>query len=103
MKNKKRSNNHANDLYDIGTIAKSLGTGRNRFFEFLREKNVLDPWSHPYQKYVERGLLKLQEQKFKAGNALKLRYKPMLTASGVEYVKKLWQAEGDIQGELYFG
>jgi phage antirepressor YoqD-like protein len=90
-------------LHDVGTVAKSIGTGRNRLFDFLREKNLLNHMSIPYQRYIDRGYFEVKQQKYKQGKVLRMRMKTMLTASGVEYVKRLWQESGDVQGVLDFG
>ena len=47
-------------------VAKSLdmGIGRNKLFEILRDKKILDRSNIPYQTYVDRGYFRVVEQKY---------------------------------------
>lgn len=46
----------------VGDFAKTLGTGRNRFFAWLREIGVLMINNMPYQHHIDRGLFVVIEQ-----------------------------------------
>ena len=43
------------NLKTVADVAKEIGTGRNRLFEFLREKSILMANNLPYQKYIDNG------------------------------------------------
>lgn len=49
------------DYQDIGTVAKALGTGRNRLFQLLRAKGILMGNGMPYQKYITQGYFVVKE------------------------------------------
>jgi Rha family phage regulatory protein len=54
------------DTIDIGQLAKTLNVkniGRNKLFEILREKSILDRRNQPYQTYIDRGYFKTICQK----------------------------------------
>jgi anti-repressor protein len=46
----------------IGDFAKTLGTGRTRFFRWLRERGVLMANRLPYQQFIDRGFFVVIEQ-----------------------------------------
>jgi len=46
-------------LYSIGEAAKVLGTGRNRFFDKLRDNGIFFN-TQPYQEYIGRGYFELK-------------------------------------------
>ena len=55
------------DLIDMGRMAKLLNDehipiGRNKLFEYLRNKKILMSNNIPYQKYVDNGYFKIKEK-----------------------------------------
>ena len=49
------------DTIDIGQLAKTLNIkniGRNKLFEILRDKSILDRRNQPYQTFIDRGYFK---------------------------------------------
>lgn len=55
------------DLIDMGRMAKLLNDehipiGRNKLFEYLRNKKILMSNNVPYQKYVDNGYFKIKEK-----------------------------------------
>jgi phage antirepressor YoqD-like protein len=86
------------DAMPIGDAAKvlNLGFGRNRLFEFLREKGVLMQDNRPYQKYIDCGYFRLIEQKWNTPNGeTKINIKTLVYQKGLNYISKLIKANGD--------
>lgn len=48
-------------LHTVAEVAKMLGTGRDRFFTWLRSENLLRDNNEPYQRYIESGYFKVKE------------------------------------------
>jgi prophage antirepressor-like protein len=57
------------DAIPIADVAKVLdmGIGRNKLFEFLRDKKILMADNRPYQKFIDAGYFRVVEQKFDKG------------------------------------
>lgn len=45
----------------IEEFAKTIGTGRNRFFQWLREQRILQINNLPYQRFIDMGWFKVEE------------------------------------------
>lgn len=85
-------------LEEMSAVAKILNfrdMGRNRLFEYLRDRNVLRPNNEPYQKYVDAGYFKMIEQTVKVGGDYTIiNNKTMVTQRGLEYIGKLLREDG---------
>jgi prophage antirepressor-like protein len=57
------------DAIPMADVAKVLdmGIGRNKLFEFLRDKKILMADNRPYQKFIDAGYFRVVEQKFDKG------------------------------------
>ena len=68
-----------------------MGIGRNKLFEILRDKKILDRSNIPYQTYVDRGYFRVVEQKYtkptgeNSGNNQNIG----ISAWGVDYIRKI--------------
>ncbi len=84
------------DAIDIGNCAKVLNRniGRNRLFEFLRNKNILQSDNIPYQKYIDSGYFRVIETKFTIPSGeTKISLKTLVLQKGVAYINKLLKEE----------
>lgn len=84
------------DAIDVGSVAKviNVGIGRNKLFEFLREKNVLMGNNIPYQSYVDRGWFRLVESKYQKPNGdTCINIKTVVFQKGVDGIRKLLSNE----------
>ena len=84
------------DAIDIGNCAKVLNRsiGRNRLFEFLRNKNILQQDNIPYQKYIDSGYFRVIETKFTIPSGeTKISLKTLVLQKGVAYINKLLKEE----------
>lgn len=68
----------------------NVGIGRNKLFEILREKKVLDRNNVPYQEYVDRGYFRVIEQKFtKPTGDTQINIKTLVYQKGIDYIRKI--------------
>lgn len=85
------------DAISMGDVAKVLGMGigRNKLFEFLRDKEILQRDNRPYQKYIDRGYFRVVEQKFdKPYGEIGINIKTLVFQSGVDFIRKRLVEEG---------
>lgn len=81
---------HAIQMSEVAKVLNYPGYGRNRLFEFLREKKVLMPNNQPYQKYVDCGYFRVVEQKYTKPNGdIAINIKTLIYQKGVNYIRKL--------------
>ena len=85
----------------MNEVAKSLDIGRNKLFEYLRDKKVLMGNNVPYQNYLDRGYFKVIEKPIAMGGSNFNKTQTLVTSKGVEYIAKLLMADRPmIQEEL---
>lgn len=73
-------------------VAKVLdvGIGRNKLFEILRNKKILQRNNIPYQEYVDRGYFRVVETKYtKPTGETCISIKTLVYQKGVDYIRKL--------------
>lgn len=73
----------------MAVVAKSLGTGRDRLFKFLRERKVLMGSNVPYQPYLDRGYFKVIEKVINMGGEEIIKPQTLVTSKGVDYIAKI--------------
>ena len=80
----------------IGDVAKILdvGIGRNKLFEFLRQKDILTYDNRPYQRYIDSGYFRVVEQKYEAGGEVRINIKTLVFQKGIDFIRKQLQKEG---------
>ena len=85
-------------LEEMSAVAKILNfkdMGRNKLFEYLRDRNILRYNNEPYQRYVDAGYFKIIEQTVKVGNSYTIiNNKTMVTQKGLDYIAKLLLEDG---------
>ncbi len=82
----------SNDTIDMAEVAKVLncGLGRNRLFEFLRNKNILNNQNQPYQKYVDMGYFRIIESKFTLSDGtVRINLKTVVFQKGLDFIRNL--------------
>ena len=81
------------DCIDIGQCAKVLnvhGIGRNKLFEILRQKKILNEHNQPYQKYVDCGYFRIIETSFNLPDGTqKINLKTVVFQKGVDFIRKM--------------
>jgi anti-repressor protein len=84
-------------LEEMSAVAKILNfkdMGRNKLFEYLRDRTVLRYNNEPYQRYVDAGYFKMIEQTVKTGEYTIINNKTMVTQRGLDYIGKLLMEDG---------
>ena len=67
-----------------------MGIGRNKLFEILRDKKILDRSNIPYQTSVDRGYFRVVEQKYtKPTGETVVTTKTLVYQRGVDYIRKI--------------
>lgn len=78
-----------NNAQTMAEVAKLLGTGRNRLFDFLREQKILLRNTLPYQEYLDRGYFKVRQVPVKRSQGVTNMPQTLVTAKGVDFIHKL--------------
>ena len=80
------------DCIDIGQCAKILNVkniGRNKLFEILRQKKVLNERNQPYQKYVDCGYFRIIETSFNLPDGTqKINLKTVVFQKGLDFIRR---------------
>ena len=81
----------SSNLIDMGKMAKLLkdekiNIGRNRLFEWLRNKGILMKNNVPYQKYIESGYFKVKERVCETPYGFKTKVITFVTGKGQIYI-----------------
>ena len=81
----------SNDTIDMKEVAKILNiknVGRNKLFEILRAKEILDKSNQPYQKYVDRGYFRVIESRFTLPTGeVKISLKTVVFQKGLDFIR----------------
>ena len=86
---------NANGFYDVGTYAKILESkelGRNRLYEWLRDKKILMSDNTPYQSYVDYFKVIPVVNKF----TNRTDYKTLIKPKGIAYIYKKLVKDGKV-------
>ena len=73
----------------MANVAKSLGIGRNKLFEFLRIKKVLMSDNTPYQSYINNGWFVVKQTPVNKGYRIENVPQTYVTAKGINGISKL--------------
>ena len=95
----------AGKLINMNEAAKSLSTtiGRNKLFQILRERNILDKNNVVYQKYVDRGYFELIRETYYRNGIKNSYFKTVVTDSGMDFLRRIleeYEPKSEIQ-ELF--
>ena len=75
----------------MAQVAKTLGTGRNRLFTFLREQKVLMSNNLPYQRYLDRGCFTVREVSVEHSDHSRTNAtQTLVTAKGLDLIQALY-------------
>jgi anti-repressor protein len=81
----------SSDAIDMRKAATTLnmGIGRNKLFELLREKGVLDRHNIPYQTYIDRGYFRTIESTYnKPDGSSCINIKTVIFQKGLDFIRK---------------
>jgi len=85
------------NLQKMNDVAKSLGYGRNKLYDFLRDNKILMKDNLPYQTYIDRGYFKVKENPIKMGSYIKNKAQTYVTSKGVDFINKLLSDNGIVR------
>lgn len=84
------------DCIEMKEVAKILnipGVGRNKLFEILRNKGILDRNNQPYQYYVDCGYFRIVETKYSVNGEIRIGLKTVVFQRGLAFIHKLLEKE----------
>jgi phage antirepressor YoqD-like protein len=71
----------------IEEVAKALGTGRNRMYQWLRQSGLLKQDNNPYQEYIDRDYFEVEFRTYKDKAGKNITYPmTMVTGRGIDYI-----------------
>ena len=82
----------SDDTIDMAEVAKVLncGMGRNRIFQLLREKEILNNSNQPYQQFVDRGYFRVIESKFTLPDGTtRINLKTVVFQKGLDFIRSI--------------
>ena len=79
-------------MNEVAKVLNVKGYGRNKLFEFLRNKGMLDKYNVPYQRYVDLGYFRVIEQSYTKNNERVVTTKTLVYQKGVNAIRKLLNA-----------
>ena len=85
------------DAVDMKECAKilNMGIGRNRLFEFLRSRSILDRKNLPYQIFIDKGYFRTVETSYtKSDGTNCINIKTVVYQKGMEYIINLIKNAG---------
>lgn len=78
----------------IQEVAKVLGTGQNRLFQWLRNEGLLMTSNQPYQEFIDRGYFRVTQRQYNDHRGESHTYtRTLVTGKGLSYVQKRFMAE----------
>lgn len=88
----------SSNLIDMGKMAKLLkdehiNIGRNRLFEWLRQKEILMKNNVPYQRYIEGGYFQVKESVYETPYGTKTNVTTFVTGKGQIYITEKLRKE----------
>lgn len=88
----------SSNLIDMGKMAKLLkdehiNIGRNRLFEWLREKEILMKNNMPYQRYIDSGYFQVKESVYETPYGTKTQQTTLVTGKGQIYITEKLRRE----------
>lgn len=77
------------DMKEVAKILNIKNIGRNKLFEILRNKNILDRSNQPYQKYVDAGYFRVIESRFNLPDGeIKISLKTVVFQQGLDFIRR---------------
>lgn len=89
--------NDSKDAISMAEVAKVLdyNIGRNKLFELLKKKKILDKSRVPYQRFVDAGYFRVIETKYTKPNGdVCINIKTLVLQRGIDYIRKVLNEEG---------
>ena len=82
------------DMKECAKVINFRGWGRNKIFELLRQKGVLDRGNQPYQRYCDMKYFRIIESKYILPTGeVKISLKTVVYQRGLDFIRKLIEKE----------
>ncbi len=82
------------DMKECAKVINFQGWGRNKIFELLRQKSVLDRSNQPYQRYCDMQYFRIIESKYVLPTGeIKISLKTVVYQKGLDFIRKLIEKE----------
>ena len=82
------------DMKECAKVINFRGWGRNKIFEFLRQKSVLDRSNQPYQRYCDMQYFRIIESRYVLPTGeVKISLKTVVYQKGLDFIRKLIEKE----------
>ena len=82
------------DMKECAKVINFRGWGRNKIFELLRQKDVLDRGNQPYQRYCDMQYFRIIESKYVLPTGeVKISLKTVVYQRGLDFIRKLIEKE----------
>ena len=82
------------DMKECAKVINFRGWGRNKIFELLRQKGVLDCGNQPYQRYCDMKYFRIIESKYILPTGeVKISLKTVVYQRGLDFIRKLIEKE----------
>lgn len=90
----------AGNNFTMERVSKTLGYGRNKLFEFLREIKVLRSNNMPYQEYLDRGYFDVRQYSIThMTSGIENKTQTLVTPKGMSYIHDKLVQNGKIAGK----
>jgi anti-repressor protein len=87
----------AKNNFTMERVAKTIGYGRNKLFEFLREKKILRDNNLPYEEYRKRGYFDVRQYSIThLTSGIENKTQTLVTPKGMSYIHKMLVDNGKI-------
>lgn len=82
------------DMKECAKVINFRGWGRNKIFELLRQKGVLDRGNQPYQRYCDMKYFRIIESRYVLPTGeVKISLKTVVYQKGLDFIRKLIEKE----------
>lgn len=85
---------NAKGLQTVSEVAKTLGTGRDRFFKWMREQGIVQQDNKPYQQYMNKQYFQIKQYKYKRSGHVAGTSTTLFTAKGVAWIAEKYLKAG---------
>lgn len=87
---------NGNNCLDFSAVAKSFGIGRNKLFEFCRNKGLLMSNNEPYQKFIDSEYFEVITINIQKSDSLFNTTKTLITPKGQSYIWNMLQKDKQV-------
>jgi Rha family phage regulatory protein len=87
----------AKNNFTMERVSKTIGYGRNKLFEFLREQKILRSNNLPYQEYIDRGYFDVRQYSIThLTSGIENKTQTLVTPKGMSYIHELLVKNGKV-------